>query len=157
VETPGNLGFSRYDFLVRDNEAHAPDPGDGYHSQRELRQVIQQEYDAYERSGRDPDKWEQYQYSKRMLDAMSNANVDTVDYMPDEFDDLPDELRPRAVELLNLSYDMRNGGKVDYTVLDRLRNRYSTRCSDGIITDRARDKAIGQINQIGDYLARRPA
>src|SRR5262249_7059153 len=127
VESPGNLGFSRWDFLVRDNEAHAPEPGDGYHTQRELRQVIQHEYDEYERSNGDQYKWEQYQYSKKMLEAMTRNAIDTVDYMPDELKTIEEELRPRAVELINISYDMRNGGKIDVAVLDRARNRYQTK------------------------------
>src|SRR5215831_15960441 len=82
---PETLGYSPYDFLTRDNEAHSPDPGDGFHSQKELRRVVQQEYDEYQRSGPDQAKWQRYQDSKKMLDAMVQQGVDRVDYLPPEF------------------------------------------------------------------------
>lgn len=152
VAKPERLGYSRYDFLTRDNEAHAPGEGDGYHTTTELRRVIQREYDDFARSSEDQSKWQRYQDSRRMFEAMTDAGVDAVDYLPDELAEIDDLLRPRVTELLTLSYDMRNGGRIDQTVIDRCKLRYDNKLTDGSITARAHEKALAQIAEVADFL-----
>src|SRR5262249_49739275 len=123
-----------------------------FHSQKELRRVVQQEYDEYQRSGPDQAKWQRYQDSKKMLDAMVQQGVDRVDYLPPEFAEIDEDLRPRAVELMTISYDMRNGGRIDQAVIDRGCMTYDRRASEGKISRSARDRAVDQIDRIARFL-----
>jgi hypothetical protein len=151
-----DLGYSGYDFLTRD--AKTDGGPDGFHTQAELRQVIQREIDEYERSGQDPHKWNRLQESRKMLDAMVNytkpdgsKGIEQVDYLPENLRDIDEYLRPRAAELMQIAVNV-NRGSIDQSVIDYARRRYETKLADGKISQRARDKAIGEINTLAEHL-----
>lgn len=122
--TPEELGFSPYYFLTRDCSVHQGGIGDGYHTQEELRQVVQNDLDRWEGSNRDPRNWTIAEESRRMLKAMENGEVAKVDYLPKELRNIDEDLRTRATELMKLAWEI-NDGKVDMTVIDRCWRKYA--------------------------------
>jgi hypothetical protein len=122
VVTPEELGFNPYYFMTRDCTIHGG-IGDGYHTQEELRQVVQNDLDVWEGSGRDPKKWDIAEESKRLLRAMERVEAAKVDYLPKELRGVDEDLRTRATECMKLAWEM-NDGKVDMTVIDRMWRKY---------------------------------
>jgi hypothetical protein len=149
------LSYSTFDFCSRDNKAHDDGVGDGYLSLKNLRRVIQDEYARYERS---PDVNRQIwiKDSEKMQQEMVDKGVDTVDYLPDELNEIDDDLRTRAVELLNESYQLGKVGTVDQTVVDRVWRQYQKRRDDREISRGAVDRARDQLNRIVDHLNKQP-
>ena len=123
VVTPEELGFNAYYFLTRDCAVSPGGVGDGFHTQEELRQVVQNDLDVWEGSNRDPRKRDILDESKRLLAAMERVEAAKVDYLPDELRTIDEDLRTRATELLKMAWEI-NDGKVDMTVIDRAWRKY---------------------------------
>ena len=148
-----SLGYAPYLFLTRDCSLSPEGVGDGFHTQEELRQVIQNDVDAYERSSKDTLKWNQLQQSRRMLNAMTQADVSAVDYLPEILSNaIDDELRPRAVELLNIAHEI-SDGRIDQSVVDYLRRRYETKYDQGKILGAQKAKIMEEIKELAKHLA----
>jgi hypothetical protein len=116
--TPEELGFNAYYFLTRDCAVSPGGVGDGFHTQEELRQVVQNDLDVWEGSNRDPRKRDILDESKRLLAAMERVEAAKVDYLPDELRTIDEDLRTRATELLKMAWDF-NNGQIDSSVIDR--------------------------------------
>ena len=121
--TPEELGFNAYYFLTRDCSVSPGSIGDGFHTQEELRQVVQNDIDVWEGSNRDSKKRDILDESKRLLAAMERVEAARVDYLPKELRGVDEDLRTRATELLKMAWEI-NDGKVDMTIVDRAWRKY---------------------------------
>jgi hypothetical protein len=126
VGTPEDVGMSPSYFLTRDCSVHEGGIGDGIHTHEELRRVIQNDVDAYERSGHGRSEWDRLQESRRILEAMDRAKVEAVNYLPAPVRDVSDVLRPCVVQLMKIAYEI-NDGVIDQSVIDRARAQYTGR------------------------------
>jgi hypothetical protein len=151
VGTAENLGYVPSVFMERDNSVHEGGIGDGYHTQDELRAVIQRDIDIYDRSGQN---WDHLQESRRMLQSMQNANIDVVDYLPEQLRGVPKELRTRAVDVMKIAYDI-GDGTVDQAVIDRARRNYQGMIGSNRISRERGDQILRELQQISDFLGLR--
>lgn len=145
-----DLGYPRYDFLVRDQRAHADSAPDGTLTQDELRRAIQLDIAAYV-STQDAYVKMRADKSRKILTTMLENNIDAVDYLPKNIRDVASHLRPRAAELLAISQEIASF-KIDQAVIDYARQRYEGLLARGGITRQSRDTAIAEIDAIVAHL-----